>query len=85
LLLVRRVGSNYALFSTPPEGADAFAARTIASLALANATTVAGFGVLSLSSVPVLQAIGSTVALGAFLTLVFSAVLMGPRKAVVAA
>lgn len=86
LLLVVAVGSNYALFfDRLSEGADAFAARTIASLALANATTVAGFGVLSLSSVPVLQAIGSTVALGAFLTLVFSAVLMGPRKAVVAA
>lgn len=81
LLLVVAVGSNYALFfDRLSEGADAFASRTLASLGLANATTVAGFGVLSLSSVPVLQAIGSTVALGAFLTLVFSAVMMGPRR-----
>ena len=80
LLLVVAVGSNYALFfDRLSEGADAFASRTLASLGLANATTVAGFGVLSFSSVPVLQAIGSTVALGAFLTLVFSAVMMGPH------
>ena len=81
LLLVVAVGSNYALFfDRLSQGADAFAARTLASLGLANATTVAGFGVLSLSSVPVLESIGSTVALGAFLTLVFSAIMMGPRK-----
>jgi predicted exporter len=86
LLLVVAVGSNYALFfDRLSQGVDAFAARTLASLGLANITTVAGFGVLSLSSVPVLQSIGSTVALGAFLTLVFSAVMMGPRKAVVPA
>ena len=86
LLLVVAVGSNYALFfDRLSQGADAFAARTLASLGLANATTVAGFGVLSLSSVPVLESIGSTVALGAFLTLVFSAIMMGPRKAVVPA
>lgn len=86
LLLVVAVGSNYALFFDQlSQGADAFAARTLASLGLANITTVAGFGVLSLSSVPVLQSIGSTVALGAFLTLVFSAVMMGSRKALVPA
>ena len=86
LRLTVAVGSNYALFfDRLSQGADAFAARTLASLGLANATTVAGFGVLSLSSVPVLQAIGSTVALGAFLTLVFSAIMMGPRSAVVPA
>ena len=76
LLLVVAIGSNYALFfdrirllrdrSTP---------RTLASLALANTTTVASFGVLSLSSIPVLQSIGSTVAAGAFITLVFAAML----------
>ncbi|MGZ5042674.1 MAG: hypothetical protein ACXWBQ_18180, partial [Usitatibacter sp.] len=72
LLLVVAVGSNYALFfdrMTQDRGA---APRTLASLALANATTVASFGVLGFSSVPVLSAVGSTVALGAFLTLVFA-------------
>ena len=74
LLLVVAVGSNYALFfdrlaAEPGEGAP----RTLASLALADLTAVASFGVLALSSIPVLSAIGSTVALGAFLTLLFSA------------
>ena len=74
LLLVVAVGSNYALFfdrlaADPGDGAP----RTLASLALANLTAVASFGALSFSSIPVLSAIGSTVALGAFLTLLFSA------------
>lgn len=77
LLLVVAVGSNYALFfdrlRREPEAMD----RTLASLALANATTVASFGLLSLSAIPVLHAIGSTVAAGAFLTLAFSAALAG--------
>jgi predicted exporter len=55
-------------------------ARTLASLALANATTVATFAILSLSRIPVLNAIGSTVALGAFATLVFAALVMPPVK-----
>ncbi len=81
LLLVVAVGSNYALFfDRLAIGADPAAARTLASLAIANLATVAGFGVLAFSSVPVLQSIGSTVALGAFLTLVFAAVLSGARE-----
>jgi predicted exporter len=76
LVLVVAIGSNYALFfDRLAQARDADVGRTLASLALANATTVATFGVLSLSSIPVLQAIGSTVALGAFLTLLFSAML----------
>jgi len=76
LLLVVAIGSNYALFfDRIAQRRDRSTARTLASLALANATTVASFGVLSLSSIPVLQSIGSTVAVGAFLTLLFAAVL----------
>ena len=41
---------------------------------IANATTVAGFGLLVFSSVPVLRAIGVTVGPGAVLALVFAAV-----------
>ncbi len=73
LLLVVAVGSNYALFFD--RGTNA---RTVASLALANATTVASFGILSLSRIPVLNAIGSTVAIGAFVTLVFAALVIPP-------
>ena len=47
-------------------------------VALANATTVASFGILSVSRIPVLNAIGSTVALGAFVTLAFAALVMPP-------
>src|SRR6185437_15971483 len=79
LLLVVAVGSNYALFfdRMALRAGDA-APRTLASLVLANATTVASFGLLALSSIPVLHAIGSTVAAGAVLTLAFSAALAPP-------
>jgi predicted exporter len=48
---------------------------TLASLVIANASTVIGFGLLSFSQVPVLVALGTTVAPGAFLALLFAAVL----------
>ena len=77
LLLVVAIGSNYALFfDRMAHVRDASNARTLASLALANVTTVASFGILSLSAIPVLNAIGSTAALGAFCTLVFAAMLL---------
>jgi predicted exporter len=50
--------------------------RTVASLLFANASTMLGFGLLSLSQSPVLNAIGSTVAIGAVLSLIFSAILI---------
>jgi predicted exporter len=90
LLLVVAVGSNYALFfnSGPANGPDGGAARedqeasgitprTLASLLFANLTTVAGFGVLAISSVPVFQAIGLTVGPGSVLVLLFSAIFAG--------
>jgi predicted exporter len=74
LLLVAAIGSNYSLFFDRIAGRDAAEAeRTLASLALANVTTVMGFGVLALSAIPVLNAIGSTVALGTFASLAFAA------------
>jgi predicted exporter len=74
LTLIVAIGSNYALFfDRIGERAGPDAARTLASLALANVTTIASFGLLGLSSIPVLNAIGSSVAVGAFLSLVFSA------------
>ena len=92
LLLVVAIGSNYALFFDRMVNAPALRQaqgeregaqgereheRTLASLALANFTAVASFGALALSSIPVLHAIGSTVAVGAFVTLVFAAMLSG--------
>jgi predicted exporter len=81
LLLVVAVGSNYALFfaggsSGAGAGAgDAGTERMLASLVVANLTTVLAFGVLAFSSVPVLAALGSTVAPGALLALLYSALL----------
>ncbi len=75
MLLVVAVGSNYALFFDQGAAAGGVQARTLVSLLLASATTVAGFGVLAFSSVPVLNAIGTTVGPGVILALVFSAIL----------
>ena len=77
LLLIVAVGSNYALFFDRAAGAAGPAPRTLASMLFATLTTVAGFGLLAFSSVPVLQAIGTTVGPGAILALVFSAITAG--------
>lgn len=77
MLLIVAVGSNYALFFDR-RATDARAGSvplTLASLLIANAATVASFGVLAFSSVPVLAALGSTVAPGALAALLFSALL----------
>ncbi len=80
LLLVVAVGSNYSLFFDRQAAALLDRSRTLVSLIFANVSTVIGFGVLSLSSVPVLNAIGSTVALGAFLSLAFAAAFITTRE-----
>ncbi len=76
LLLVVAVGSNYALFFDHRCTSVQDRERTVTSLLFANASTVLGFGLLSFSQSPVLGAIGSTVAVGAVLSLVFSAILI---------
>ncbi len=82
LLLVVAVGSNYALFfggADPEHQSDgAISPQTLTSLVFANLTTVAGFGVLGFSQVPVLQAIGTTVGPGAVLALLLSAAFSAP-------
>jgi predicted exporter len=76
MLLIVAVGSNYALFFDREAGAsDVDSTPTLSSLVLANLTTVAGFGLLAFSRVPVLQAIGATVGPGAVLALLFAAIL----------
>ncbi|MFI4895510.1 MAG: MMPL family transporter [Steroidobacterales bacterium] len=86
LLLIVAVGSNYALFfdrrALEPTGTEL--PLTLASLLVANACTVIGFGVLALSHVPVLSALGTTVAPGTLLALWFSA-LLAPRALFAAA
>lgn len=79
LLLIVAVGSNYALFFSRGASPDAL---TLASLVLANLTTVIAFGALAFSQLPILQAFGSTVAPGAWLALVLSAIFARPAAAV---
>ncbi len=83
LLLVVAIGSNYCLFfdRESQRHDDRLAERTLASLLVANATTVIGFGVLATSTVPVLSAVGMTVAPGAFLALLLGAILAGSAPA----
>ena len=81
LLLVIGVGSNYSLFFDNENFARASPERTLASLVLCNVSTIIGFGILSFSGAPVLAAIGSTVACGAFLSLLFAAILTPDRTA----
>lgn len=78
MLLIVAVGSNYALFFDARQAGDGQSALTLASLCLANLCTVIAFGLLCLSQVPVLEALGTTVAPGAFLALLFAA-LLTPR------
>ena len=77
MLLIVAVGSNYALFFDRRESDEGrrISPRTLASLLFANIATVAVYGLLAFSPVPVLQAIGVTVGPGAILALVFSALL----------
>jgi len=76
MLLIVAVGSNYALFfdrqANSEEAGDE--ALTLAALVIANASTVIAFGLLSFSQVPVLVALGTTVAPGTFLALLFAAI-----------
>jgi predicted exporter len=82
LLLIVAVGSNYALFfdrDSPLEDLDG-AARLLASLCIANCTTVIAFGALAFSTMPVLAALGRTVAPGALLALILAAALSRPAE-----
>src|SRR6185312_13868219 len=91
MLLIVAVGSNYALFfdrgasraASGPGGAGcghaAASDLTLASLLVANCATVLAFGVLALSSVPVLHDLGETVAPGALLALIYAALLAPTR------
>ena len=88
LLLVVAVGSNYALFFdllTEPANEEARAppaadSDMLASLLLANVTTVLSFGLIALSDLPALSAIGRVVAPGAMLALLLAAAFSAPRR-----
>ncbi|HEX9451450.1 MAG TPA: MMPL family transporter [Burkholderiales bacterium] len=75
LLLVVGVGSNYTLFFERGNPGTADPQRTATSVLFCNLSTVVGFGVLGFATTPVLGAIGTTVAIGAFLSLLFALIL----------
>jgi predicted exporter len=83
MLLIVAVGSNYALFFNYRQHAHAqqVSPQTLVSLVIANLATVAGFGLLALSSVPMLHTFGLTIGPGAILALIFSAILAPRGKA----
>jgi len=78
MLLIVAVGSNYALFFCKRDDAQPVTPHTLVSLLIANLATVAGFGLLALSHVPLLETFGLTVGPGAMLALAFAAIL-APR------
>jgi predicted exporter len=80
-LLIIAIGSNYALFFEHPSATAIARARAAASIVLANLCTVAAYGLMSLSMIPVLHDIGETVALGTFFSLVCGAVLSARETA----
>ncbi|WP_295986072.1 transporter [uncultured Variovorax sp.] len=84
LLLIVAVGSNYALFFDQLRTTGRADEDTLASLMLANLTTVVSFGLIAISDIPALSSIGRVVAPGALLALVLSAAFarsVGPSQA----
>ncbi|MDP1899795.1 MAG: MMPL family transporter [Rubrivivax sp.] len=81
LLLVVAVGSNYALFFDLAQAEGPPRDDMLASLLLANLTTVLSFGLIALSGIPALSAIGRVVAPGALLALLLSAAFARHRGA----
>lgn len=78
-LLTVAIGSNYALFYDRDLAHGEPSPRVLASLVLANLTTIIGFGVLATSSLAVLRSLGATVALGALLALPCAAIFSARR------
>ncbi|AOK17772.1 hypothetical protein WT26_18290 [Burkholderia cepacia] len=81
MLLIVAVGSNYALFFCRRDDAQPVTPHTLVSLLIANLATVAGFGLLALSRVPLLETFGLTIGPGAMLALAFAAILAPPAAA----
>jgi predicted exporter len=80
-LLVIGLGLDYALFLNRRHVTLAERGRTVYGLVVCSTTTICVFGVLALSHIPVLRAIGLTTALGSLACLAFAALLAeAPEK-----
>ncbi|WP_209423334.1 MMPL family transporter [Melaminivora jejuensis] len=80
LLLIVAVGSNYTLFFDQIDADGGLAVDVWSSMSVAVVTTVIGFGALAVSHVPVLKAMGVTVAPGVVIALMLSAAFIVPRR-----
>ena len=72
--LPERLPAREGIMAGPEPIGHTISPRTLASMLFASLTTVAGFGLLSFSSVSILQAMGATVAPGVILALIYSAI-----------
>ena len=79
LLLVLGIGTNYSLFFSRFVPDDDERLRNAYAVLVATATTLIAFGALATSGAAILGAIGTTVALGAALSLVFAAAWSQPN------
>lgn len=75
LLLVMGLGMDQALFFNKPSRTPEERNRTFLSLLICSFSAVTAFGILATSKVNILNAIGSTVAMGAALAVLFAAML----------
>lgn len=80
-MLIVAVGSNYGLFFARRYESEEKRTHALASIMLANCCTVAAYGILSFSEIPVLHDVGKTVAIGTFLCLLFGAAFTNEAKA----
>ena len=78
VLLVVGTTSDYALFFNRYNLSEAERGRNLRALLLCWGASLSGFGLLSLSSIPVLQAIGTTLAVGLTMGLLLASVLPQP-------
>ncbi len=72
LLLVLGIGIDYSLFFNRPDREIALRQRTLHALLVCAISTIVVFGLLALSEIPVLKAIGETVGIGVFVSFMMS-------------
>jgi predicted exporter len=80
LLLVMVLGLDYSLFFSAENADPAYHRRSLVAIAVGGASTAALFGILTLSSVTVLNAIGKTVAIGVAFTFIAAVLLARPPE-----
>lgn len=78
LLLVLGIGTNYGLFFSRPDPDPTTRKRTLYALLTCCSSTLAVFGMLSLSTLPVLKDIGQTVTIGVAISFLLALVLAQP-------